>query len=833
MKIALAQINPTIGDFDANCSRIVAQAKAAAAQGAQLTIFSEMCVMGYPARDMLEKPAFLIAQDRAIERLKTELREIPVVLGIVMRREAGKEAGATGRPLYNSCVLLVDGQVKALGNKSLLPTYDVFDEDRYFQPAAHPELAVFKGKRFGLTICEDAWNDKDYWRQVRKYDVDPVEDVVSRGAEILINISASPYNIGKQPMKEQMLAAIARKHSRPLLYVNQVGGNDDLIFDGRSLAFAADGTLLARGPAFEEGVTVVDLDVVVPASAPAGMVPASAPDGVVPASAPAGVVPASVPAGVVPASAPAGVVPASAPAGMVPASAPAGMVPASAPASADPPKPFRQYRRCLPHWRLEGAYYFVSWRLATNEPELSPDERSFVVSALLHFNALRYALIAYVVMSDHVHAIVQPFEEHSLESVLHSWKSYTANRMQRETGRSGAVWEREYYDRILRNDAEFYEKLNYIQSNPFKRWPDLKDYKWLAFLAGTGPVSAGTEAGTTLHGSTSHLAGTEAGTTLHGSTSHLAGTEAGTTLHGSTSHPAGAEAGTTLLPALSTEEEVHRALVLGTRDYARKCGFKSAVLGLSGGIDSALVGTIAAEAFGPENVLGVALPSRFNAPESLADAQELAKRLGIHFDVIPIEDLAKSYKGALTPIFAGRKEDVTEENLQARIRGVLLMALSNKFCHLLLTTGNKSELATGYCTLYGDMCGGLAVISDLYKTMVYRVSRHLNAINPKNPPIPESCITKAPTAELRFNQCDQDTLPPYEILDGILKATIEEQKTAGEIVALGYDEKIVRQVLRMLDVTEYKRRQAPPGLKVTVKAFGTGRRMPIAQRFRE
>jgi NAD+ synthetase len=290
---------------------------------------------------------------------------------------------------------------------------------------------------------------------------------------------------------------------------------------------------------------------------------------------------------------------------------------------------------------------------------------------------------------------------------------------------------------------------------------------------------------------------------------------------------------TLLSEELSVEEEVHRALVLGTRDYARKCGFSSAVLGLSGGIDSAVVGALAAEAFGPRNVSGVAMPSRFNAAQSLTDAKDLAQRLGINFHVIPIEELAQTFKNALTAVFAGRKEDVTEENIQARIRGVLLMALSNKFGSLLLTTGNKSEVATGYCTLYGDMCGGLAVISDLYKTMVYRLARHLNSIHPERPPIPEASITKAPTAELRFNQKDQDTLPPYDKLDDILKAHIEALRTLDEIVELGYDRKMVEKVLRMMQVNEYKRRQLAPGLKVTSKAFGTGRRMPIAQRFRE
>jgi len=386
-----------------------------------------------------------------------------------------------------------------------------------------------------------------------------MQSLIQQGSQIVLNLSASPYSLGKHAAKREMVSARAKKHARPLIYVNQVGGNDDLLFDGRSMAFDATGRLIACGPAFEEAVTVVDLNT---------------------------------------------------------------------------------------------------------------------------------------------------------------------------------------------------------------------------------------------------------GTAVYGE-------------------------GLSGLAGISDEEEIHRGLVLGTRDYARKCGFKSAVLGLSGGIDSAVVAALAAEAFEPRNVTGVALPSRFNSEASLTDARDLAQRLGINFHVVAIEEAFKTLKATLAPVFAGRAEDVAEENMQARVRGLLMMAMSNKFGHLLLTTGNKSELATGYCTLYGDMCGGLAVISDVYKTMVYRLANHLNAINPKHPPIPESSITKAPTAELRFNQTDQDTLPPYDMLDGILKLAIEEHLSAANIAAKGFARPIVDKVLRMIDVNEFKRRQAAPGLKITSKAFGTGRRMPIAQRFRE
>jgi NAD+ synthase/NAD+ synthase (glutamine-hydrolysing) len=447
--------------------------------------------------------------------------------------------------------VLVNGEALALGRKCLLPTYDVFDEERYFEAGEAPTCVELFGVRWGLTVCEDVWNDKDFWQR-RLYARDPVEQLVAAGAEVLLNLSASPYNIGKHAFKESMLGSLARKHRRPLVYVNQVGANDELLFDGRSMVFNQQGKLIARGPAFRSAVVVADLD---------------------------------------------------------------------------------------------------------------------------------------------AHA--------------------------------GAVSSR-----------------------------------------------------------------------------------------------------------LSEDEEIRQALVLGIRDYGHKCGFSGAVVGLSGGIDSSLVAVLAAEAFGPDNVMGVAMPSRFNAPESMADARALAENVGIEFHVLPIEQPVRAFRETLAPIFAGRPEDVTEENIQARIRAVLLMALSNKFGHLLLTTGNKSELAVGYCTLYGDMSGGLAVIADLYKTTVYRLARHLNASSPK-PPIPERCLTRAPSAELRPNQTDQDTLPPYDALDAILKAYLEDQRSLEQIVALGHDAATVQRVIRMVDYSEYKRRQAPPALRVTAKAFGMGRRMPIAQRFRE
>ena len=550
MRVALAQINPTIGDFAATCEKIVRAAMKSRSEGAELTVFPEMCLTGYPPRDLLEKPAFLDAQDRALDRLKKALKGFPTILGCVTRRFDG-----VGNLLYNSCAVLQDGEILAVGRKCLLPTYDVFDEGRYFEPAEKPTVVELLGLRWGLTICEDVWNDKDFW-QHRLYETDPVEECVNAGAQVLVNLSASPWNLGKQGVKEAMLSSMCRKHRTPLLYVNQVGGNDELIFDGRSMAFNEQGKLYARAPAFEEFVMICDIEA------------------------------------------------------------------------------------------------------------------------------------------------------------------------------------------------------------------------------------------------------------IEGPSSHR----------------------------LTEEDEIRKALVLGVRDYSNKCGFDGAVLGLSGGIDSALTAAIAAEALGGDNVMGVAMPSRYNKPESLADARALAENLGAEFHILSIEKPFGDLRELLAPVFAGRSEDTTEENIQARLRGLLLMSLSNKFGRLVLTTGNKSELATGYCTLYGDMCGGLAVLSDVYKTTVYQMAKHFNSAaldKGETPPIPERSLTRAPSAELKPNQTDQDVLPPFDILDGILKAYVEDRKSLEQIVALGFEFETVKRTLRMVDFNEYKRRQAAPGLRLTSKAFGMGRRMPIAQRFRE
>jgi NAD+ synthetase len=544
MKIALAQMNPTVGDFDGNLKRILDFIERAKKEQADLCVFPEMCLIGYPAHDLLERPAFIDRNLNALQELAAQVNGIGVIVGFVDRRQ-----GNIGKDLRNCAALINEGKVVSTHTKMLLPTYDVFDERRFFEPATEVHSAEFKGTRLGISICEDIWNDPEFWPK-RLYDRDPVAELVSAGADLLVNISASPFTLSKRLLRPEMLQAAARHYGKPLVFVNQVGGNDDLVFDGHSLAFAADGTMLARGVDFEEDLVVVDIE------------------------------------------------------------------------------------------------------------------------------------------------------------------------------------------------------------------------------TGTGEI-----------------------------------------------HPC----------AETDEEAALKALTLGTRDYAHKCGFKSAVLGLSGGIDSALVAVIGARALGPENVLGVAMPSPYSSPGSISDAEALVKNLGIRYEQVRIDDLFKDFSEHLAPVFAGREPDTTEENIQARIRGVILMALSNKFGHLLLTTGNKSEMAPGYCTLYGDMAGGLAVISDVPKTMVYRLAKEINR---EREVIPSTIINKPPSAELKPNQKDEDSLPPYPLLDGIIERFIERGMGVEEIVSEGYDRAIVEDVVRMIIRNEYKRRQMPPGLKISVKAFGPGRRIPIAQKWR-
>jgi len=549
VKIALGQLNPTIGDFAGNL-RLIRDAMASAqAAGADLLVLPELMLCGYPPRDLLERDAFLAASARALSDLTASVQgNLAVLVGFPEILPEVK----TGRRIANAAALIHERRILAIRRKSLLPTYDVFDEWRYFEAATSVAPVAFRGRNLGISICEDIWNDGDFWPH-RLYREDPIEKLVAAGADLIVNIAASPYTIEKRHLRPRMLASVARRWQRPLVFVNQVGGQDDLVFDGSSLAMNAQGEVVARAAEHAADLVVVDVD--------------------------------------------------------------------------------------------------------ARQGEMPSEMRPWVQS-----------------------------------------------------------------------DAR---------------------------------------------------------------------------------------------SALS-------ALVSGTRDYARRCGFEGALIGLSGGIDSAVVACIASRALGPKNVLGVAMPSRYSSQHSRSDAAELAKNLGIEFREIAIEPMFAAYLESLAPAFAGRPADVTEENLQARIRGGLLMALSNKFGKLLLSTGNKSEIATGYCTLYGDTNGGLAVISDVPKTWVYKIAREINA---DGVAIPESTLTKPPSAELRPNQVDQDSLPPYEVLDAILAAHVEEGLDTQALVAAGFERATVDKVLRLVRVSEYKRRQLPPGLKITGKAFGTGRRYPVAQGF--
>ena len=541
MNIGILQLNFTVGDFRGNSEKLVSAYERAVREGAELCVGSELGLCGYPPRDLLNRRDFVESHERALREVAKRVGKVPLLIGGIEKTNQ-----KAGRPLYNTAFLVEKGKTRAVARKILLPTYDVFDEDRYFEAGDKVGSVRIAGKRVGVTICEDIWNDEDLWPE-RRYRIDPVRELAKKGMDLLINLSASPWNIGKEKVRYRLLAEVAKREKIPVIQVNQVGGNDELVFDGQSLGVGVKGGLLARGVAFMEDVKVVDI---------------------------------------------------------------------------------------------------------------------------------------------------------------------------------GGKEEK--------------------------------------------PVWAG------------------------------------------------------------DEEQVFQALVLGTRDYLQKCGFQEVVLGLSGGIDSALVAVVAAEALGKDKVLGVAMPSRFSSAGSLADAEALAKRLGIRYKEIPIEDTFTAMLRSIAPAREGRSGGLTEENLQSRIRGMTLMAISNDSGRLLLTTGNKSEMAVGYCTLYGDMCGALAVIADVPKTLVYRISRWINR---EREIIPKNSIEKAPSAELRPDQKDQDSLPPYEELDRILESYVVNEGSIQGMVKKGISKVLAEEMVRKIDISEYKRRQAAPGLKVTTKAFGVGRRIPLAQRF--
>jgi len=543
MKIALIQINPLVGDLDGNAGKIKSFIEKASELKSDLIVTSELALLGYPPRDLLLYPEFIKKSWLVLEKIAKDTKLLPPILvgtAVINQNEKGK-------PLLNAACLIHEGKINKNFSKSLLPTYDVFDEDRYFEPSDKPQILTLNGSKIGVSICEDLWNDHDFWQRPR-YNFDPIEKLAKDKVQLIINLSASPFTLEKQKLRESMISQSAKKYRIPVVYVNQVGGNDDLIFDGASLVFNGQGKPLARAKAFEEDLLVIDLD---------------------------------------------------------------------------------------------------------------------------------------------------------------------------------------------------------SKTNAINDYPENK------------------------------------------------------------------------------EELIFEAITLGVRDYLKKCGFKKVLIGISGGIDSAIVATIARHSLGAKNVLGVLMPSPHTSAQSMIDAQSLAKNLGIKTLTFEIASLMKNYDKALDGAFKGFKKDITEENIQARIRGNLLMALSNKYEALVLSTGNKSELTVGYTTLYGDMTGGLAVIGDVLKTQVYKLAKWINR---EGEIIPKSIIEKAPSAELRPNQKDQDSLPPYDVLDKILSLFIEKHAGPKQIVSKGFDKDLVAKVLSMVASAEFKRRQAPPTLKVTGRAFGPGWRMPIAAR---
>jgi NAD+ synthase (glutamine-hydrolysing) len=576
LRIALAQINVTVGDVSGNVRKIIAFIGEARAAGADLVVFPELTVPGYPPEDLLLKPSLIAANQEALHEIAPHTTGLTAIVGFADAKD----------DIYNTAAVLHDGALAGVYRKHYLPTYGVFDEDRYFR--AGDENAIFElgGAVFGVSVCEDIW-----------YPTGPPAAQAQAGAQVLINISASPYYAGKSASRERMLATRAEDSVAIVAFCNLVGGQDELIFDGGSVIIDGRGEVLARGPQFKEALVIVDLDV------------------------------ASV---------------------------------------------FRQ--------RLH-----------------DPRRRKGPTTA--------------------------------------SWQGIDGSIQRIQLARP-------------------------MPEQPQLPLPELPIVEWLPY-----------------------------------------------------------------------PEEVYRALTLGTRDYVHKNGFEKVVIGLSGGLDSSLVACVAADALGPENVTGVAMPSRYSADISETDAAQLADNLGINFMVIPIEKTFQAYLSTLAEPFAKQETDVTEENIQARIRGNLLMALSNKFGWLVLTTGNKSEMSVGYATLYGDMAGGFAVIKDVPKLLVYELARWRNEIA-DHPVIPQRVLTRPPTAELRPDQKDSDSLPPYEVLDPILQAYVEEDRSWADIVALGFDEALVRGVIQMVDRNEYKRRQAPPGVKITPRAFGRDRRLPITNRFR-
>ena len=719
MRIALAQINPTVGDVAGNTERIVDAILRAKASAASLVIFPELCTIGYPPKDLLLKDSVIQSCAAAVDRIAAECRGITAIVGLPYRSNVLK-----GLPLHNAAAICSEGKVLHLHFKHLLPTYDIFDESRYFEPGPAVDLTELGGVKLGVSVCEDLWNDEEVFSRQLYHD-NPIQSLAGMGAQVFINCSASPFVVRKHAFRLKLLQHTAKKYALPIVYVNQVGGNDDLVFDGNSCVVGADGTLLAHAKDFEEDLLLMDLS--------------------------------------------------------------------------------------FPSNSLTDV-------LLTGHELLDS----------VNLNALRARAATYA--------------RDNLRGRTITNRNTNARITIAGTAVKKMVSGPTTLDKLRTIPAlpRLLEVAEYAGAEPDRRNRNtiraIHHYRWTLAIAGRG-FNVNLVVRETTNGDffyDHNLSGIKESAGISGEAAKPRSLRptadqsiiASTTDTIETTHR--------VLQRLETPRSgiasIHAALVLGLRDYCRKCGFDEVVLGLSGGVDSAVCACIAADALGPGRVTGVAMPSRYSSTGSLADANRLAQNLGIRYQVIPITDAHESMERTLATSFRGTAPGAAEENVQARLRGIILMGLSNKFGHLLVTTGNKSELAVGYCTLYGDMAGGLALVSDVPKTVVYELARWINA-NRGNP-IPESSITKPPSAELRPNQTDQDTLPPYEVLDEIVERYVEREQSVGGIVKeTGLTESLVKRIVGMIDRNEYKRKQMPPGLKVTGRAFGSGRRMPIAQRW--